>query len=285
MDRFNFFLNLADQILEIAVIMYKRDRRTMVARIEHRFEDGVEQRWCGKCQQYKTCTGENSRFGKSSKTWDGLRPTCKDCLMEHNASHKEQRHAYNAEYWKNTKEEQSKKHKKWKEENKEHVQEYMRKYREKHGKEIDKRDWQKRKNSEEYRLYHNNYVREWCKKQRVENPQYKLKSNISRRIRECLQTRTMSASKYVGCSILQLQCHLEKQFDEYMTWENQGIWHIDHRIPASSFDLTNPIEKMACFHYTNLQPMWGGENIRKSNRYNAHDKHEYLKQWLVLCVF
>ena len=38
MDRFNFFLNLTDQILEIAVIMYKRDRRTMVARIEHRFE-------------------------------------------------------------------------------------------------------------------------------------------------------------------------------------------------------------------------------------------------------
>ena len=115
-------------------------------------------------------------------------------------------------------------------------------------------------------MYQNNYVREWCKKQRAENPQYKLKYNISRRIRECLQTRTMSASKYVGCSTLQLQCHLEKQFDEYMTWENQGIWHIDHRIPSSSFDLTNPIEKMACFHYTNLQPMWGGENIRKSNR-------------------
>lgn len=38
-------------------------------------------------------------------------------------------------------------------------------------------------------------------------------------------------------------------------------------------------------HYTNLQPMWGGENIRKRNRYNVHDKHAYLKQWLDLCVF
>lgn len=94
----------------------------------------------------------------------------------------------------------------------------------------------------------------------------------------------MSAIKYVDCSILQLQCHLEKKFDEYMTWENKGIWNIDNRFPASSFGLTNPIEKMACFHYTNLQPMWGGENIRKSNRYNVYDKHEYLKQCLDLCV-
>ena len=67
MDRFKFFLHLSDQISEIAVIMYKRDRKTMVARIEHRFEDGVEQKWCGKCQKYKTCTGDNSRFGKCSK--------------------------------------------------------------------------------------------------------------------------------------------------------------------------------------------------------------------------
>jgi hypothetical protein len=48
-----------------------------------------------------------------------------------------------------------------------------------------------------------------------------------------------------------------------MRWENQGTWHIDHRIPVSAFDMTNPVEQKAAFHYTNLQSMWGSGNIKK----------------------
>jgi hypothetical protein len=53
-----------------------------------------------------------------------------------------------------------------------------------------------------------------------------------------------------------------------MNWDNYGRkgWHIDHIKPLSSFDLTNKEQfKKAC-HYTNLQPMWYDENIKKEDK-------------------
>ena len=74
-----------------------------------------------------------------------------------------------------------------------------------------------------------------------------------------------------------------EQFDEFMSWSNQGTWHIDHRIPTSAFDLTNPIEQRACFHFLNLQPMWGSDNIRKKDKYEMCDKIKYMKEWYEFC--
>ena len=257
----------------------------MVQRIEHIWEDGIEKKWCGKCKTFKVCRGKTeSKFGKGQppKDWDGLRPTCKDCLAQHNSEHKKERHEYNAHYWIKTKDKQSNKRKHWGENNKEYIKTKNKEWREKNGKEYDKKEWQKRKHNPIYIKYNREYSRFYCRKQRRENPQYKIKSNISRRIRETLQNaggkkdRTM---KYVGCTLYQLQCHLEKNFGEYMTWENQGIWHIDHRIPANAFDMTNPIERQACHNYRNLFPMWATENILKKENYNPKEKDEYMKMW------
>ena len=54
------------------------------------------------------------------------------------------------------------------------------------GKEIDKRDWQKRKNDKKYREYQKNYRREYDKNKRKNDPSYKLKQNLSRRVRSAL---------------------------------------------------------------------------------------------------
>lgn len=53
-----------------------------------------------------------------------------------------------------------------------------------------------------------------------------------------------------------------------MTWENHGMrgWHIDHKRPCSSFDLSDPAQQCACFHFSNLQPLWATENLRKGDR-------------------
>lgn len=55
-----------------------------------------------------------------------------------------------------------------------------------------------------------------------------------------------------------------------MTWENygrgKGKWHIDHVVPCSAFDLTKPAEVRKCFALSNLQPMWGRQNIQKSDK-------------------
>jgi hypothetical protein len=54
-----------------------------------------------------------------------------------------------------------------------------------------------------------------------------------------------------------------------MTWENHGRygWHIDHIRPCASFDLADPEQQRKCFHYTNLQPLWASENMRKGDKW------------------
>jgi len=57
--------------------------------------------------------------------------------------------------------------------------------------------------------------------------------------------------------------YLTLKFTDGMSWENHGKWHIDHIKPCCSFDLTKPEEQQKCFHYTNLQPLWAKDNLRK----------------------
>ena len=73
--------------------------------------------------------------------------------------------------------------------------------------------------------------------------------------------------KLVGCSIERLKQHLEKQFKMGMSWNNYGKWHIDHIRPCASFDLSKPSEQKKCFNYTNLQPLWAEENLKKPKGY------------------
>ena len=69
----------------------------------------------------------------------------------------------------------------------------------------------------------------------------------------------------IGCSLEELKKHLESQFKPGMSWKNRGRngWHIDHIKPCASFDLSKSEEQHKCFHYSNLQPLWAKENLRK----------------------
>jgi hypothetical protein len=49
-----------------------------------------------------------------------------------------------------------------------------------------------------------------------------------------------------------------------MNWSNRKEWHIDHIIPLSSAKTEEELLKL--FHYTNLQPLWANDNIKKSNK-------------------
>ena len=72
-----------------------------------------------------------------------------------------------------------------------------------------------------------------------------------------------SAVRDLGCTIPELRDHLKNQFTPGMSWDNHGAWHIDHRQPLASFDLSDPDQVRKACHYTNLQPLWAPENQRK----------------------
>jgi hypothetical protein len=77
---------------------------------------------------------------------------------------------------------------------------------------------------------------------------------------------------YLGCNIDTFRKHIEEKFKEGMTWKNHGKWHIDHVIPLryrdpeddKEVDLDTLIKRL---HYTNTQPLWAHENLRKGNRF------------------
>ncbi len=117
-----------------------------------------------------------------------------------------------------------------------------------------------------------NQKRIWRRKRRKERMKndilFKLTSNLRRRLHSAITSsgmvKTKTTKEFLGADIKIVKEHLEKQFTEGMNWGNYGKWHIDHIIPISSAKTQEKLEKL--FHYTNLQPLWAEENLRKSDK-------------------
>ena len=107
----------------------------------------------------------------------------------------------------------------------------------------------------------------WMKKYNSD-PLFRLNHNIRCRIREFLTSKKINkknkTSEIVGCGQIELKTFIEEKFKQDMTWENYGEWHIDHIIPLSSAN--NEIEILKLCHFTNLQPLWKDENLKKGNK-------------------
>lgn len=111
-------------------------------------------------------------------------------------------------------------------------------------------------------------------------PQYRISLTVRNRIREILTARGLqsaSAIKYAGCTAAELVKHLESLFQAGMSWENYGEWHIDHIRPLAAFDVRDAEQlKQAC-HFTNLQPLWAIDNMRKGARIAEPKKSTYTE--------
>jgi transposase-like protein len=95
----------------------------------------------------------------------------------------------------------------------------------------------------------------------------RLRSLLNFVIKRAATSKESSTLDLVGCDAETLKKHMERQFKKGMTWENYGKrWHVDHIIPVSHFDLSNPEEQRASFHFTNLRPLWAMENILKRDK-------------------
>ena len=194
--------------------------------------------------------------------------------MPHNT--KEKQKEYQKKYYLENKE----KIKEYRLKNKKHLSECLIKYRLDNKEKI--KEQQKKwvfENQEHLIKYRKEHNKKYCLdnrekiSQQVKNRRrldcnFRLSHNLRVRLNQVLKGKNKSAStmELLGCSIDKLWNHLESKFESWMTKENYGLWHVDHKIACAKFDLTCPEQQRVCFHYTNLQPMEAIENMRKGAR-------------------
>lgn len=209
----------------------ERDKQNHAVKLE-KFKDILE-KTCNKCGETKI----KEEFYKNRGTLDGYLNHCKECDKKQSIDDRNN----NLEKYKSREREQYQTHKESK--NKWHSE-------------------HRKKNRKRYT--------EYCKKS-IE----KKKDDVIFRLKGVVRSRTgrvinkskvgKSSLDLIGCTYEELVIHLEKQFKEGMNWENRGKygWHIDHKIPLNSAKTEEELIKLC--HYTNLQPLWAEENLRKSN--------------------
>lgn len=105
---------------------------------------------------------------------------------------------------------------------------------------------------------------------RANDIKYRIKAAMSGQINFHIKKRGRSTSELLkvrcGYTVDELIDHLEKQFTGAMSWSNYGVngWHIDHIVPASSFNLEDEAQFKACWSLANLRPLSAHENQKKS---------------------
>lgn len=102
---------------------------------------------------------------------------------------------------------------------------------------------------------------------RRKNRNVKIKDNLNRGLRYLLkgQRKSPSVARLLGCSIEEFRQYIESKFKLGMTWDNYGIkWELDHIKSCSKYLLTCKFHQKACYHYSNLQPLFKDENRKKS---------------------
>lgn len=141
----------------------------------------------------------------------------------------------------------------------------------------------KRIQTEEFKEFNRRYMKSYCKSEKGKEYQSKLykrrySTDLTYKLLKLLRNRLWKFLKgceksdrtmnLIGCSLEDLQKHLENQFVEEMTWDNYGVkWDVDHIIPCSYFDPRKEENQRICFNFRNLQPL-----LKEENRWVKRDK-------------
>jgi hypothetical protein len=233
---------------------------------------------CSNCKIEK----DLCEFNKLSKSKDGRHPYCKECRKSQTKKYRELNREKllksSSNYRKNNPLKVKENKKRYHLKNIDKIKEKLRQYQLNNK---DKRRTYKEKNKDklkekrlEWIKNNTNKIREWeneyHRKRYNDDILYRLSKNVRGRLRSFIKrnkiTKKDKTFDIVGCSPEFLREYLENQFTNGMSWDNQGFygWHIDHIIPLSSAKTEEDLYKLS--HYTNLQPLWGKDNMIKGNR-------------------
>lgn len=174
--------------------------------------------------------------------------------------HKEECKERNKKYREEHKKEIKVRDKKYIEEHKDERREKQRKYREEHKEELNEKH-------RKYRETHkdNKEVKANGEKRRLTDPLYRFKHNVRCTINRSFTRRgTNKRNKtedILGCTIDEFKEYIEAKFEDGMNFENYGEWHLDHIKPLASAKTYEEVLELC--KYTNFQPLWAEDNLRK----------------------
>lgn len=175
---------------------------------------------------------------------------CKECLIK-----------YQKTYRKNNKDKISEQRKLYRIKNKRKIKEQRKKGYIKNKDKIrdSHRKWYQKNKSK-----NNEYHKEYIKTKRQMDILFRIKCSLRARLYHFVKNKNKNTLEYLGLSLDEYKVYLSKMFDNDMNWGNYGEWHIDHIIPLSS--AKNEEELIKLFHYTNTQPLWAEDNLKKGKR-------------------
>lgn len=127
------------------------------------------------------------------------------------------------------------------------------------------------KDGKEYRKNNKDKCREWHRlnknKLYKNDANFRLRLLITTRMNKLVRGYRKAAGtiELLGMTIKDFRVYFKSKFTEGMTWDKflSGEIHIDHIIPCATFNLVREVDQQTCFHYTNLQPLWASDNLKK----------------------
>ncbi|MBZ9943460.1 hypothetical protein LB533_20450 [Mesorhizobium sp. BR1-1-13] len=103
----------------------------------------------------------------------------------------------------------------------------------------------------------------------AEDPDYlcsiKCRAMVVRVAKKASTKKDGNTHDILSYSAHDLRLRMECQFQPGMSWTNYGEWHIDHKKPIAAFIAQGIKDPRIINMLSNLQPMWGEENQKKSS--------------------
>lgn len=242
------------------------------------YEVNIENKTCSTCKENKPA----ELFCKRTSSKDGLRSQCKTCEWAYTEKNREKIRVKSRERYSNNRELLNEQTKEYQRNNKAKVRKYQASWVDANREHVNKKR------------------RERARKRRKKDVVWAISKDLSSSLAHIMKDSQKHTAhiKMLKCSRIKLMGYMQRNFSEFMTFQNRGRWksdlpphptdgtyqsgkwHVDHIVPKYAFDLSRPIEQHICEWYKNLKPMWATSNMQKSKKYDPKDKQNLIKEWI-----
>lgn len=204
----------------------------------------MEEKECKRCNSIKSL----ELFHNNRSTKDGKSCYCKECMKNHVRKYnRDNRELINL-----------------KQSTEEHLKYRRFLYQQNREKILEQKKIWCKNNRNKINIYKREYKRIKVKTDPLYHTEIKLRERIRQAFKRTSYCKSNGTTVILGCDYFTAFNYLESLFKENMSWDNRSEWHIDHIVPLSSATTEEELIKLC--HYTNLQPLWAEDNLKKGSK-------------------